>query len=329
MSPIDDLKKYVDEITGTSPVIQPVAKSALATLPLYLTSQFDIRQLYLFGEPLLIALIDAHTKPDLAKLARQRESIEEKLGASVVLVIPQLKSYERKRLIQKQIPFIVPGRQMYLPMLLTDLRESFPARVDATATTMSWVAQVIVLRHLIFHDVIERPLSHIATMLGYTPMAISQAVDALVALQLCERVRLGREKRIYFHSAPDKLWRMARPYLRAPVKKSVLACKLGNRLEQALRAGLPALADLTDIASTEKLTIALSESEFRTALEEGAIEICPLEEDALAVVQVWAYTPKVLTIGRAVDPLSLYLCFQDDQDERVQTALEQLLELVE
>lgn len=329
MNLVDGLKTYIAEITGTSPVIQPVAKSALATLPLYLTSQFDIRKLNIFGEPLLIALIDAHTKPDLAKLAKQREAIEEKLGASVVLVIPQLRSFERKRLIQKQIPFIVPGRQMYLPMLLIDLRESFPARLDAHAKIMSWVAQVTVLRHLIFHDVTERPLSHIATMLGYTPMAISQAVDELVALQLCERVRLGREKRICFYSAPDELWRMARPYLRAPVKKSLLACKLGNRLEQAPRAGLTALAELTDIASTEKITIALSESEIRTALEEGAIEICPLEEDALAVVQVWAYTPKVLTIGPAVDPLSLYLCFQDDQDERVQTALEQLLEIVE
>ena len=57
--------------------------------------------------------------------------------------------------------------------------------------------------------------------------------------------------------------------------------------------------------------------------------MCSLEEDAKAVVQAWAYDPKLLAISPAVDPLSLSLCFKDDPDERVQMAMEQLLEILE
>ncbi len=195
------------------------------------------------------------------------------------LVLPQIKSFERRRLIQKRVPFIVPHRQMYLPMLLTDLRETFAPRIQGDVKTMSWVAQVVLLRHLLFHDVTECSLSRIAEMLGYTPMAISQAVGELVFLNICERLRLGREKRIRFCATPHELWRTALPHLRRPVKK--------------------------------------------------APEIAEFDEDAQAIVEVWAYSPKSLATGAAVDPLSLFLCFRDDSDERIQAALEQLVEEIE
>ncbi len=329
MGLVDDLIKYIADSTGTVPVVEFLPKGSLATLPLYLASLFDIRQLNFLGHSVAIAIVDEHDKPDLAQLARQREALTEKLGMTVILVLPQIKSYERKRLVQKQIPFIVPGRQMYLPMLLIDLRESFPAPVHAPAKTISWVAQVIVLRHLLSHDVTDRPLSHIANMLGYTAMAISQAVDELVALRLCERVRVGRVKTIQFLVAPEAIWKTASPHMRSPIKKSLLTRKLATGRLRPLHAGMTALADRTNLASTKIDTLAMAEVDIRVALLNGQIEVCPLEEDAKAVVQAWAYDPKLLAVGPAVDPLSLSLCFKDDPDERVQTAMEQLLEILE
>lgn len=329
MSSVDDLTKYIGDITGTVPVIESLPKARLAKLPLYLTSVFDIRQLNFLGHPVSIAIVDAHDRPDLAQLARQREAIAEKLGAAVVLVLPQIKSYERKRLIEKQIPFIVPGRQMYLPMLLVDLRESFPAPVRAPAKTISWVAQVIVLRHLLSQDVTERPLSHIASMLGYTAMAISQSVDELVALRLCDRVRVGRVKTIQFLAAPGAIWQKASPHMRSPIKKSLIVHNFDAGRVRPLHAGLTALADRTNLASTKIKTLAMADVDIRIALLDGKLEMCSLEEDAKAVVQAWAYDPKLLAVGRAVDPLSLFLCYKDEPDERVQMAMEQLLEILE
>lgn len=39
----------------------------------------------------------------------------------VVYVTTTLASYERKRLVQQKVPFIVPGNQLYLPELAIDL----------------------------------------------------------------------------------------------------------------------------------------------------------------------------------------------------------------
>jgi hypothetical protein len=326
MSLLDELKTYLATTLDLCPEIRPVAKGSLATLPLYLTNEFEIWRLNLFGEEVLVALADSHTKLDLARLAKQRESIQTRLGATVVLVLPQIRSYERRRLIQKRVPFIVPHRQMYLPMLLTDLRETFAPRIEGEIKTMSWVAQVVVLRHLLFHDVTECPLARIAEMLGYTPMAISQAVDELVSLDLCERIRLGREKRIRFRATSPELWRTALPHLRSPVKKALLVHELAGRIKKSPRAGLTALSDRTNIVSNTVLTIAWSEVELREATAEKAPEIAEFDEDAKAIIEVWAYSPRSLATGATVDPLSLFLCLRDDPDERIQAALEQLVE---
>ncbi|MEJ0039162.1 MAG: hypothetical protein WDO68_24420 [Gammaproteobacteria bacterium] len=40
--------------------------------------------------------------------------------------------------------------------------------------------------------------------------------------------------------------------------------------------------------------------------------------------QVWSYTPNLLKENNTVDPLSLTLSLQDEPDDRVQQALEEL-----
>lgn len=329
MGMVDDLIKYIADITGTLPVIELLHKDTRAKLPLYLTSLFDIRRLRFQDHSLVIAILDPSSTPDLAQITRQREVLAEKLDEAVVLVLPQIKSYERKRLIEKRIPFIVPGRQMYLPMLLLDLRESFPAPTRPLAKTMSWVAQVIVLRHLLLRDMSAVPLSHVAALLGYTPMAISQAVSELAALRLCGRMSVGRERWIQFRSSRREIWEIALPHLRSPVKRCLYARKLDTGSGKPLHSGLTALDERTNIASAKLNTFALSDSGIRAALEDGRMETCQLKEDAAAMIEAWAYMPELLSRGPAVDPLSLYLCFRDDRDERVQMAIEQLLEILE
>lgn len=320
------LAKYIEELTGAIPVIAPVPQKSLAALPLYLTSGFSLHRLELFGRTIVIAIVTNQAKPDLSQLAKHRESLATKLGQDVALVFFTLKSYERRRLIEKKIPFIVPGRQLYLPTLLIDLRESFPVGVRTNSQTLGWVAQLIVLRHLLFRDIVDRPLSTVALTLGYTAMAISQAVDELVALKLCERRRHGRSKSIHLDDAPAALWRKALPFMRSPVKKRYFVRQLHSKRKRILRAGITALADLTNLQADATKTVAMSAKEIRNVIAAGELDRCALEEDADTVVESWAYDPARLSAGPAVDRLSLYLCFKNDPDDRVHIAAEQLVE---
>jgi len=49
--------------------------------------------------------------------------IQTKQKDDVVYVRTRMTAFNRKRLIEQKVPFIVPGNQMYLPTLAIDLRE--------------------------------------------------------------------------------------------------------------------------------------------------------------------------------------------------------------
>jgi len=53
------------------------------------------------------------------------DMLQARQQADLIYVRAQVTAYNRKRLIEQKVPFIVPGNQMYLPMLAIDLREHF------------------------------------------------------------------------------------------------------------------------------------------------------------------------------------------------------------
>lgn len=325
MNELDVLTDYIKAVTGAPAKLGPLQPATLSGLPVYLTRRFDIRELHVFGRALVIALT-AEDQFDLSQLAKQRETLADKLGRDIVLVLPRIRSHERNRLILKQIPFIVPGRQMYLPMMLVDLREAFSAPAHVKTDAISWVAQVILLRHLQFSDIEEQPLSQVALTLGYSAMAISQALDQLVALKLCRRKRLGRTKFIQVEHTPQNLWATIEPLMRSPVKKSYFIQHIDRAVKRPLQAGMTALAAKTDLVGNMIPTLAMSVAEFRKASTAGLLSHSLLEEDAEMTIQAWAYAPRLLSSGPIVDELSLYLTLRDDPDERVQISLDKMVE---
>ena len=52
----------------------------------------------------------------------------------------------------------------------------------------------------------------------------------------------------------------------------------------------------------------------------------PVEEPGTCLLQVWCYDPKVLEVDGKVDPFSLYLSLQNETDERIEMALEVMME---
>ncbi len=52
---------------------------------------------------------------------------------------------------------------------------------------------------------------------------------------------------------------------------------------------------------------------------------CPEPEDGMAECQLWSYSPSLEEQSCSVDPLSLSLALGDDQDERVQSAIEEMM----
>jgi hypothetical protein len=120
------------------------------------------------------------------------DQVQPKWEGELIYVREQVASHQRKRLIEQRIPFIVPGNQLYLPMLGIDLREHF-RKQRQRPLKFKPATQALVLHLLLHHDDTPRTPVELAERLGYTKMTMSRALDELEAEQLCEVTREGRE----------------------------------------------------------------------------------------------------------------------------------------
>jgi len=248
-----------------------------------------------------------------------------------VLVLPGLTSTTRARLVATRVPFIVPANQLFLPMLLIDLRERIKRTVVPRESTLSSIAQLVVLAHLQGRRMDVLSLAAAAGLLGYSPMMLTKAKDELVAGGLCVARTEGRALRLSFAAEGRALWEKALPRLSSPVARTHFVRFPARQRGPAaragfVRAGLSALSDLTNLADDPRVTYASSK---RAAADAGStVQRVELEEDASARLEVWRYSPELLSTDGRVDALSLYLSLRDTADERIQGALSDLLETV-
>ena len=70
---------------------------------------------------------------------------------------------------------------------------------------------------------------------------------------------------------------------------------------------------------------ALSPDQWKAASQAGIAEL-PEPTPGACEWQLWAYSPTLLPGTNSVDPLSLILSLQDNPDERIQLALDELKE---
>jgi len=266
-------------------------------------------------------LVDVKNDFTTGRLRKHLDTIGTILDAKTIAVITQLEAYKRIRLIEKQIPFIIPGKQMYLPDLLIDLKE-LGNKPKGLPATMRPATQFLLLYHLQVETLEGINLKGVAEKLGYDAATITRAVHYLHHAGLCT-LEGTKEKSLHFKENNRELWGKAEPLMNNPVKKIQYYngwIDDGN-LYKTNDNALAHYSDLNDDAikyyAVRQGYIHFIEGAYckKTAPFEG--NIC---------IEEWRYNPSLLAQNGFVDPLSLYLCFRNNPDERVQMALEQIKE---
>ena len=325
MDTVTAVADYIERVTGERPETAPLSASDLADLPVYLSRSWQVTRMTLLGCGVILAVPLGPARTGLSRLARDREALVSCLKAEVIPVIPDIKSHERRRLVQARVPFVTPGRQLFLPMFSADFRETFTAPPPPPRASMSWIAQLIVLRHLLRGGIADRPLAEVAKALGYTAMAVTHGVRELETLGLCVKVPRGRARVIRFDLEPRALWERAFARMRSPVVRRYPAGGAGEWTRAASQAGLSALSSQTSLAYNGPRIVAVSNREAKRLFAEGVV-VEAFEDDAALFLEGWAYAPRLTAAGPAVDDLSLWLSLKDDPDERVQAALADRME---
>jgi hypothetical protein len=318
----NNVAEYLKELLGQEFAMMPVHENEMHGLPLYLTKAYTPYELLLFERKIIVLQTIAKANESPARIAKDVATLRKHFEKDVAVVFSNLAPWERKRLIEKQVPFIVPRRQLYLPMFLLDLREYFPRVPVSSQEYLSRAAQHALLRQILFGDLKNRQMGEVANLLGYSAMMATKIRDELVALDLCTVEANGRSRQIVFPD-PFQLWSKGMAKMRSPVFRKHF---LTGNISDVQLASTDALAKHSLLEPDELTTFAVWKKNFRGVVKENTLVEIQSEDGADLVLEEWYYDPRNLSDDSAVDPLSLYLALRDNSDERVQIALEEMME---
>jgi DNA-binding MarR family transcriptional regulator len=328
---------YINESLGIDAIEKPILNKDLGNLPMYITQAYKLYDAIVFN--INIVLIEQRNEDDFSVLQTEKhlQLIRNAINKTVVLVLENLQSYNRKRLIEKGINFIVPDKQLFLPELLINLSENY-AQPKSKVKNKSLMpsSQFLLLYHIIHRynnwKIEEHSFKEIAKKLDYTPMAVSYAVDDLKNHDLIE-VFGEKEKFIKFNLERSELWYTAQQQniLESPVLKTVFVDELPSNLFM-LKANASALPEYTSINPSKQQYYAIEKSAFYFLQKNNGLLNANDREGKFAI-EVWKYNPVTLlddfpVDNAVVDPLSLYLSLKDSTDERVEMGLEQIIEKI-
>lgn len=330
------LKQYIYDILGTEIQPEPITKEQLNSLPIYISETYRLYSFVLFDQFLLLVEPKKAGSFSLLQTEKHFGLLRHIFAKKVILLIPEITAVNRKRLIEKGINFIVPGKQFYLPELLLDLRENFSnPKTKRKNEKLLPSAQFLLIYHIIHRNerwqLEEHSFKDIAKKTGYTAMAITKAVDNLKYHEMI-KITGEKEKYIRFVSDRHELWHNAerRNLLVNPVLRQVYVDYKTNIF--MLLSNASALTEFSDMNPGRQKFYALEKNKFY-GLQKNNLLSNANDYEGEYCLEIWKYNPETLVSEQpnnapVVDPLSLYLSLKESKDERIEMALEQLLDKV-
>ena len=306
--------EYLNKVLGIEVVYM---NGKFEHLPNFIATRYRLQRVSMNGQ----GVIFLYPKTELEQvevLKKQIARIQRNENLPVVLVLNELSFRQKEYLIREKIPFIVEGRQIYLPFMALYLQERCNAEKKPREEMLP-SAQMLLL-HFIYGGAQELSTSRAAKDLELTPTSISRASRQLEEMGLLHIRKVGVQRILYSEDSPKMLFQKAGDTLLNPVKRTVYIPKelVGTDL---LESGYSALAEYSMLnAPNVRCYAAERISQWKEVMTNS------LQNSQVQVaVEMWRYNPRKLSTRNAVDELSLALALREDADERVEEAVEEML----
>ena len=264
--------EYLDKVLGVKVTYEDVE---FKHLPNFIATRYRL-QLVSMDEQKIIFLYPKTEMEQIEVLKKHIARIQKNENLPVVLVLKELSFRRKEYLIREKIPFIVDGKQIYLPFMAMYLQERCSAEKIPREEILP-SAQMLLL-HFIYRGAQDLSTSQAAKDLELTPTSISRASRQLEEMGLLHIRKVGVQR----------IMQLAEySMLNAPNVR----CYAAERISQW----------------KDVMTNSLQNSQEQVAVE------------------MWRYNPRKLSTRDTVDELSLALALREDTDERVEEAIEEML----
>ena len=265
-------------------------------------------------------------------LQKHIELVHKVTNQVVVYVCRSLTIQDRRSLITHQVNFIQPSFQMFIPEMALDLRERFRLRREQSeVASLLPAAQAMLLSCLYAGKTDEAYFTTNALLgdLNSSRVTLSKAVEQLTSREVITPAKSELHWKTYaFNGTPVEVFRKAKQYLRSPVRQKIGITR--NTLPMAAGvclAGETALAKYTMLAEPKQAVWGMTKKVFNDMLALDAFEVIDSLDRIEEWVEIWAY-PSLTERQYIADAASLYLSLEENPDERIQIALDELKEQV-
>ena len=170
--------EYLDKVLGVKVTYDDVE---FKHLPNFIATRYRL-QMVSMNEQKMIFLYPKTELEQIEVLKKHIARIQKNENLPVVLVLKELSYRQKEYLIREKIPFIVDGKQIYLPFMAVYLQERCSAEKKSREEILP-SAQMLLL-HFIYGGAQELSTSQAAKDLELTPTSISRASRQLEEMGL-------------------------------------------------------------------------------------------------------------------------------------------------
>ena len=315
---LNNAKAYLKKIADIDLKTSPPEKEQMQCLPLIITSAYDCYNAELLGvEVVLLEPLDIPSCTP-ALLLKHQQIVTNTIGKYTIFLLDNISAYTLTRLPAERVNFVVPGRLIFIPSLFIELKKISPAYPDEI-TIMPPFAQVLVLLQLNGECVENKDLEDLRHRLYTSHSTLRRAIVWLIRNKL---VKMNEDKRTFCFVAERRdLWDLALPKMPSPIERLYFTDVIEELLneERVRTSGETALSEFS-LLSTNNNVLAVDKA--WATIHSNILD----KRNGTNKIEVWRFSPWLISKNsNLVDPLSLYLCMRDNNDERIQIELDNLL----
>lgn len=285
-------------------------------IPRLISQLYSLYEADILGVPFLLASTDLK-EAGVRQIIAHNEILKKAVKKPVTFVVNHLKAHQLKSLMTQKINFIDTSGNFFIPDALLVFRKLKNEVRENRENPSTWV-KVSIIKQILTGELNDYTVSDFAGAFQISNMHASRLVTELNSFGLIKIKKEGVSKHIQFLNKQE-LWKYAMNSIGSPVVKRIYT---NSKLKNAKFAGLTALGETTLLEAGPIQTLAIGKKRHKELQE----EIIPIEqEEAKFCLEIWEWEPEQLSVEKQVDPISLYLSLQNQDDDRVQIALQEIV----
>ncbi|MBP3233866.1 MAG: hypothetical protein J6M65_05535 [Eubacterium sp.] len=297
-------------------------QEAKLSLPLYLLDNRKFYNVSILDYSFIIVYFVSNGRFSIKTLKKQLMTYRTSVKCNVVYGFNKITTFQRKSMIENDIPFITNNGQMYIPFLGIYFDKCVQDE-DIVYEQFMPASQLLFLLFLYGDNSYTK--SGAANKLKINPMSVTRASKQLVNNGLIKEEKRGTEIWMTINDmGKTDFYEKGEPCLINPIQ-SVIYIPNGRVDIETPESGEFSLSKRTDLGYPEFVEYAF----YKDAPGiKDKIEINPdlYEKADIIRIQKWKYDPRLFSLNGMVDPASLISSLKNINDDRLHKCLEKVKE---